>query len=133
MFSKWFLCSVILLVLIVSVGIGGLVLAAPNLQTDGLPPAILSFTSDARTITVEALESGAAQIALSWQTVGLTDDFSLRLFALVVSEWTPLVDQNLPPVGSARLRSAGTADQSAHRDFAVRYAIACADSANRQF
>jgi hypothetical protein len=103
MLSKWFLRGLFLLVLLVSVGIGGLVLAAPSLQTDALPPAILSFTSDARTITVEALESGAAQIALSWQTVGLTDDFSLRLFALVVSEWTPLVDQNLPPVGSARL------------------------------
>jgi hypothetical protein len=87
----------------VSVGVSGLVLAAPNSQTNILPPAILSFTSDARTITVEALESGAAQIALSWQTVGLTDDFSLRLFALVVSDWTPLVDQDLPPVGSARL------------------------------
>jgi len=68
-----------------------------------LPPAILSFTSDARTITVEALESGAAQIALSWQTVGLTDDYSLRLFALVLGDWTPLTDQNLPPIGSARL------------------------------
>lgn len=100
---KRFLRSLLLSVLAVGVGAGGIALAVPNPQADGLPPAILSFTSDARTITVEALESGAAQIALSWQTVGLTDDFSLRLFALVVSDWTPLTDQNLPPVGSARL------------------------------
>ncbi|MCS6871387.1 MAG: hypothetical protein RML95_00350 [Anaerolineae bacterium] len=100
---RQFLRSLLLLTIAVGISISGIALAAQNPQVDFLPPAILSFTSDARTITVEAIESGAAQIVLSWQTVGLTDDYSLRLFALVVSEWTPLTDQNLPPVGSARL------------------------------
>ncbi|PJF32100.1 MAG: hypothetical protein CUN51_00280 [Candidatus Thermofonsia Clade 1 bacterium] len=103
MLLRQLLRGLVILVAAIGIGIGGLVLAAPNSQVDPLPPAILGFTSDARTITVEAIESGAAQIALSWQTVGLTDDFSLRLFALVVSDWAPLTDQNLPPVGSARL------------------------------
>lgn len=103
MLLKRLLRSLVLLVVAIGVSVSGIVFAEPNSQVDPLPPAILSFTSDARTITVEAIESGAAQIALSWQTVGLTDDFSLRLFALVVSDWAPLTDQNLPPVGSARL------------------------------
>lgn len=103
MFLRRLLRGLPVLAVALGIGMGGIALAAPRSQADALPPAILSFTSDARTITVEALESGAAQIALSWQTVGLTDDFSLRLFALVVSDWVPLTDQNLPPIGSARL------------------------------
>ncbi|MFQ3536187.1 MAG: hypothetical protein SNJ58_09930 [Aggregatilineales bacterium] len=103
MFLRQLLRGLPVLAVALGIGMGGMALAAPRSQADALPPAILSFTSDVRTITVEALESGAAQIALSWQTVGLTDDFSLRLFALVVSDWAPLTDQSLPPIGSARL------------------------------
>lgn len=103
MFSKWFLRGLLMLVLVVAIGTDGMALAAPSAQTNTLPPAILSFTSDARTITVEALESGAARISLTWHTVGLTDDYSLRLFALSVSDWVPLVDQDLPPVATVTL------------------------------
>ncbi len=103
MISKWFLRGLLLLALVAAIGVGSLALAAPSAQTTSLPPAILSFTSDARTVTIEALESGAARISLTWHTVGLTDDYSLRLFALSVSDWVPLVDQDLPPVATVSL------------------------------
>ncbi len=100
MFSKWFLRGLLMLAFVAAIGVGGMALAAPSAQTNTLPPAIVSFTSDVRTITVEALESGAARISLAWHTVGLTDDYSLRLFALSISDWVPLVDQDLPPVAT---------------------------------
>lgn len=72
-------------------------------QPDRLPPAIVSFTPDVRSITVEAIESGAAPINLTWQAVGLTEQNRLLLHALSQGQWLPLTDQSLPASGSARL------------------------------
>jgi hypothetical protein len=79
-------------------------------QSDRLPAAIISFAPDVRSITVEAVESGAAPINLTWQVVGLTDQNRLLLHALSQGQWLPLTDQSLPASGSARLIVSSTGD-----------------------
>ncbi|GAB4546664.1 MAG: hypothetical protein OHK0023_06630 [Anaerolineae bacterium] len=82
----------------------------PTSVPDILPPAIVSFTADARSITVEAMEAGTAQINLTWATVGLTAQYRLQLFALQAGDWVLVTDQEFPPAGTARLNVSSAAD-----------------------
>lgn len=77
---------------------------------NALPPAIITFAADVRTITMEAVESGAASIVLSWKAVGLTESYRMRLHTLQMGAWAPLSEQNLPIEGAARLIVSPTGD-----------------------
>lgn len=107
---------VVVLVLLSLLGLNLLVgwqLMANAQGNNNLPPAIISFASDLKSVTLDALESGAAQTALSWQTVGLTDVYLLQLHQLIISDWAQLAaNQELPPSGAA------TAPVQPSRDFA---------------
>jgi hypothetical protein len=77
--------------------------ATPATPSDGLPPAIVSFSSNLAAVSVAALESGAARMTLSWTVFGLRSEFRLQLDALMASDWVPLTDADLPPGAAAEI------------------------------
>ncbi|MBZ0309325.1 MAG: hypothetical protein K8I82_24890, partial [Anaerolineae bacterium] len=72
--------------------------ASPAAQQDSLPPVIVTFASDLKSVTVTAAEAGTATTRLSWQTFGVRETDELQLYAYEISTWVRLVDENGEPL-----------------------------------
>lgn len=64
-----------------------------------LPPAILTFDSDVTAITVADAEAETVTAQVSWQTVGMTNAYGLRLESYRANAWTRETTDVLQPVG----------------------------------
>ncbi|HVO68533.1 MAG TPA: hypothetical protein VMT24_00725, partial [Aggregatilineaceae bacterium] len=64
----------------------------------GLPPAIISFTSDLDGIALAEVEAGQTSTQLSWQTVGLAARHRLLLQALRLNTWVSLLPEDAAPL-----------------------------------
>ncbi|KAB2904089.1 MAG: hypothetical protein F9K27_10065 [Anaerolineae bacterium] len=71
---------------------------SPVFQQDGLPPVIVTFTSELKTVTVAEAEAGTVTTNLSWQTFGVRETDELQLYAYEISTWVRLVDENGEPL-----------------------------------
>ncbi len=84
--------------------LGGFSLAGAQ---DGMPPTVISFTSSLESVTVSAAESGSEPLTLSWQTVNMTEDMRIQLYAYEIGTWVLLNDDPeadpLPPNGEYEL------------------------------
>lgn len=64
----------------------------------GLPPAIISFTSNLDKITLADAEAGQTSARLSWQTVGLGPQHRLLLQAFKLNAWVSLLPPDAAPL-----------------------------------
>ena len=66
------------------------------------PPTIISFTADIESVSLEDAEEGTVTATLTWQTVGMTDDYDLVLHEYGLGSWIFLLDEEekLPANGS---------------------------------
>lgn len=101
--KKQTLLLVITMVLVFSVGlVQAANTAGPSkssaYQQDGLPPVIVTFTSELETLTVAEAEAGTSTTQLNWQTFGVRETDEVQLFAYEISTWVRLVDENGEPL-----------------------------------
>ncbi len=76
----------------------GLILAAGlPVQAETLP-TIITFESSSATVTVEDIEAGTAITTLSWTTIGMTDQYRLRLHAYRLNSWEPVFGAESVPL-----------------------------------
>src|SRR5262245_45237738 len=69
-------------------------------QTGAAPlPAIVSFSVDVPSITVEAAEAQRVYATISYSTVGVPDEYNIALFSRQINDWVTL---------AARMPKAGT-------------------------
>lgn len=70
----------------------------PVLQQEGLPPVIVTFTSDLEAVTVADAEAGTKTTQLAWLTYGMRETDELQLYAYEISTWVRLVDETGAPL-----------------------------------
>jgi hypothetical protein len=61
-------------------------------------PAIVSFASSLVSITVDEAESGTATTTLTWDTIGLSDDYRLTLNMYILDGWKPVFPADSVPL-----------------------------------
>lgn len=61
-------------------------------------PIIVQFSADISSISPEAAESGVYPITLTWRTIRMSDDQSLRLEAFVLDGWINALPDDAPPL-----------------------------------
>lgn len=77
--------------------------AAPAIaQTETLIPAIVQFTADRVSVSLEAIEAGSQQITLSWHMVNLGLEQPIALEQVQFNEWRSVLaeGETIDPVGS---------------------------------
>lgn len=62
-------------------------------QDSDLPPAILSFTADVPSVSLDAVEAGTASVNLSWQTINVSGTQGLHLYAYQLRTWQPVAPE----------------------------------------
>lgn len=110
-----------------AVALGVPMMATQGQAQDVLPPAVVRLTFEIETpVTVPALERGEIEATLTWQTVGMSANYSLLLHYFQIDDWIPVVEESLPESGAARLYL------QAPLDFGpVTYRLAVFDSLGR--
>ncbi len=93
---------------------GWQLIASAQTARDELPPAIVSFTIDARTVSQSAVELGTAQATLSWQAIAMSANYRLTLAYFRANDWVPYPQfpENPPAVASAKLAILPSSDFS---------------------
>ncbi len=76
--------------------------AAPPLQGgDKLPPSIIRFTIDLPSVKLSDLEAGDQRAGITWQTVGMNDNYRLLLYYYSINDWSLVTSDSLPANGAA--------------------------------
>lgn len=83
------------LIVVVALLLGGVHVAMVAAQP---LPSIVTFASSVKEITVDEAEAGATTTTLTWHTLGLTDEYRLRLHAYRVNRWEPVFDPDSVPL-----------------------------------
>ncbi len=61
-------------------------------------PAIITFDSSLKTITLAETEAGQTITTLTWHTIGVTDDYRLTLHQYVLDKWELVFDEDSVPL-----------------------------------
>lgn len=72
-----------------------LVIFSPALSSraqDSTPPAILAFSADRTEISLAEVEAGDQSITFTYQTVGMTEGYTLALQEFQINQWVTLTD-----------------------------------------
>jgi hypothetical protein len=78
--------------------------AAPPLQGgDKLPPSIIRFTIDLPSVKLSDVEAGSLRAGITWQTVGMNDNYRLLLYYYSINDWSLVTPDSLPSNGAAQV------------------------------
>jgi hypothetical protein len=76
--------------------------AAPPLQgVDKLPPSIIRFTIDLASVKLSDLEAGGLRAGITWQTVGMNENYRLLLYYYSINDWIQVTPDSLLPNAAA--------------------------------